>query len=38
MLDIADGFVIEENGYFYGRYDVIDEGNWGWKKLAELLP
>ena len=38
ILDIADGFVIEENGYFYEQYDVINTGYWAWKKLAELVP
>lgn len=38
LLDIADGFVIEQNGYFYEQYDVINSGYWAWKKLAELLP
>ena len=38
-LDIAsDGFVIEENGYFYEQSDVTNMGYWAWKKLAELLP
>jgi hypothetical protein len=38
VLDVSDGFVIEENGYFYEQYDVINTGYWAWKKLAELLP
>lgn len=38
VLDIANGFVIEKNGYFYEQYDVINNGYWAWKKLAELLP
>lgn len=39
LLDIgADGFVIEQNGYFYEQYDVINTGYWAWKKLAEQLP
>jgi hypothetical protein len=38
LLDIADGFVVEENGYFYEQYDVVNTGYWAWKKLAELLP
>lgn len=37
-LDITNGFVIEENGYFYDQPDVINIGYWSWKKLAELLP
>jgi hypothetical protein len=37
-LDIASGFVIEENGYFYDQGDVSNIGYWAWKKLAELLP
>lgn len=38
LLEVADGFVIEENGYFYEQYDVVNTGYWAWKKLAELLP
>lgn len=38
LLDVNDGFAIEQNGYFYEQYDVISTGYWGWKKLAELLP
>jgi hypothetical protein len=37
-LDIADGLVIEENGYFYDQSDVTNIGYWSWEKLAELLP
>ena len=37
-LDIANGFTIEENGYFYDQTDVINMGYWSWKKLAEVLP
>ncbi|GGB09343.1 carboxypeptidase-like regulatory domain-containing protein [Puia dinghuensis] len=37
-LDIANGFVIEENGYFYDQADVSNIGYWSYKKLAELLP
>jgi hypothetical protein len=38
LLDVNDGFVVEENGFFYEQYDVINTGYWAWKKLAELLP
>jgi hypothetical protein len=38
LLDVSDGFVIEENGYFYEQYDVVNTGYWAWKKLAESLP
>ena len=37
-IDIVDGFVIEENGYFYEQSQVTNMGYWAWKKLAELLP
>jgi len=37
-LDIQDGFVIEENGYFYEQSEITNIGYWAWKKLAELLP
>lgn len=38
VLDVANGFVIEQNGYFYEQYEVINTGYWAWKKLSELLP
>jgi hypothetical protein len=38
LLDVSNGFVIEQNGYFYEQYEVINSGYWAWKKLAELLP
>lgn len=37
-MDIINGFVIEENGYFYDQSDVTNMGYWSWKKLAETLP
>ncbi len=37
-MDIPDGFVIEENGYFYDQSEVTNIGYWAWKKLAEVLP
>ncbi|HMH24485.1 MAG TPA: carboxypeptidase-like regulatory domain-containing protein [Puia sp.] len=37
-VDIAGGFVIQENGYFYDQSDVTNIGYWAWKKLAEVLP
>jgi hypothetical protein len=37
-IDIANGFVIEENGYFYEQTDVTNMGYWAWKKVAEQLP
>ncbi len=38
ILSVNDGFVVEQNGYFYEQYDVINTGYWAWKKLAEALP
>jgi hypothetical protein len=37
-MDIPEGFVIEENGYFYDQSEVTNIGYWAWKKLAEVLP
>ncbi len=37
-IDILNGIVIEENGYFYDQSDVTNIGYWSWKKLAEVLP
>lgn len=38
LLDVQEGFIIEENGYFYDQQTVISTGYWAWKLLAELLP
>jgi hypothetical protein len=38
ILDISDGFVIQQNGYFYDQNDVINIGYWSWQKLADELP
>ena len=38
ILDITDGFVIQQNGYFYDQNDVINIGYWSWLKLADELP
>jgi hypothetical protein len=38
ILNINGGFAIEQNGYFYEQYDVINTGYWAWKKIAEMLP
>lgn len=38
LLDVNDAFIIEQNGFFYEQYDVINTGYWAWKKLAESLP
>ncbi|MEP6747267.1 MAG: carboxypeptidase-like regulatory domain-containing protein [Bacteroidota bacterium] len=38
ILDITDGFVIQQNGYFYDQNDVINIGYWSWQKLADELP
>jgi hypothetical protein len=37
-MDVPEGFVIEENGYFYDQSAITNIGYWAWKKLAEVLP
>ena len=38
LLVVNEGFVIEQNGYFYDQYDVLANGYLSWKKISELLP
>ena len=38
LANIANGFVIEKNGYFYEQKDWINQGYWSWKNLADLVP
>jgi hypothetical protein len=37
-IDLLDGIVIKENGYFYDQKDWINQGYWSWKNLSDLLP
>ncbi len=37
-IDLLDGIVIRENGYFYDQKDWVNQGYWSWKNLADLLP
>ncbi|MFN4285126.1 MAG: carboxypeptidase-like regulatory domain-containing protein [Lacibacter sp.] len=37
-LEISNGFVITENGFFYEQAEVINSGYWAWKNLADQLP
>ena len=38
ILDINEGFVIEQNGYFYDQSDVSNAGYWSWEKIGDLVP
>jgi hypothetical protein len=38
IVEIADAFIIEQNGYFYDQTDFINTGYWSWEKVAEALP
>jgi hypothetical protein len=37
-VDLLDGFVITENGFFYLQKDVVNSGYWAWKNMADQLP
>lgn len=37
-LELKNGFVITENGFFYEQTEVINSGYWAWKILADQLP
>ncbi len=38
ILDIANGIIVEENGYYFDQKDVLTLGYWAWEKMAEFLP
>lgn len=38
ILDLADGIVIEENGFYFDQKDVLTLGYWAWEKMADFLP
>jgi hypothetical protein len=37
-IDLKDGIIIKENGYYYDQKDWINQGYWSWKNVADLLP
>lgn len=37
-LELRDGFIITENGFFYEQKSVVNSGYWAWKNLADQLP
>jgi len=37
-LELLNGFVITENGFFFEQTEVINSGYWAWKNLADQLP
>lgn len=38
ILDLANGIVVEENGYYFDQKDVLTLGYWSWEKMADFLP
>lgn len=37
-IELLDGFIMSENGFFYNQKNVINSGYWAWKNLADQLP
>jgi hypothetical protein len=37
-IDFKDGIAVKENGYYYDQKDLINQGYWTWKNVADLLP
>jgi hypothetical protein len=37
-IDILNPIAIKQNGYFYDQKDWVNQGYWGWKNIADLLP
>ena len=37
-IDMTDAIAIKENGYYYDQKDLINQGYWSWKNLADQLP
>lgn len=38
ILDLSEGIIIEENGFYYDQRDVLTLGYWAWEKMADFLP
>lgn len=37
-IDIKDWIAITENGYYYEQKNLVNQGYWSWKNLADQLP
>ncbi len=37
-LDFKDPIAVTQNGYFYDQKDIVNQGYWSWKNLADQLP
>jgi len=37
-IDLKDGIAIMENGFYYDQKDLVNQGYWTWKNLADQLP
>ena len=37
-VDIKETIAITQNGYFYDQKDLVNQGYWSWKNVADLLP
>lgn len=37
-LDLTDFIAIKENGYYYEQKNLVVQGYWSWKNLADQLP
>jgi len=37
-IQLAHAVAVKQNGYFYDQRDWVNQGYWGWKNLAEVLP
>jgi hypothetical protein len=37
-IELLNPIAIKQNGYFFDQKDWINQGYWGWKNLADLLP
>lgn len=38
VVEFLDGFVIEENGYWWEQVDIINTGYWSYERIAEAVP
>ena len=37
-VDMTDAIAIKENGYYYDQKNLVAQGYWSWKNLADQLP
>ncbi len=38
FLNFKETIIIQQNGFYYQQEDLVNQGYWSWKNLADQVP